>query len=350
MTARFRVPLLILMGVLLALALFRAPVAPAARPVHAAFGGGGSVTLLAWFDLPKDDPRSHDLSGLTWDAATGTLYAISDRTPWIVPLRPGPGRESWTFGETIPVTIPEQWDAEGLALTERGFLLSNEFGPHVYELNRAGQSEGELPLPAHFSRIRRNLALEALSLTPDGRYLFTANEAALDGDGDPPTPDAGTTIRILRHDRETGAQAEYAYRTDPVFAPGEGGDRGVVDMAVLSPVSLLVMERSFVPEIGNNVTLYRVDLTGAANVIDDDTLSPATPVVAKTRLVDLSELPDAGLPAPLQPQPHPILDNFEGMTLGPLLPDGRRLLFLVSDDNSRETQTPRLLVLAVAGL
>jgi 3-phytase/alkaline phosphatase D len=243
------------------------------------------------------------------------------------------------------------WDAEGIVIkTEGGYFISNEFGPRVFELDARGQVVSELPLPAHFSGIRTNLALESLSLTPDGRYLFTANEAALEGDGPVASPAQGTLVRIARYDRVTRTLVEYAYRTDPVFAPGEGGDRGLVEIVALSDGELLTMERSFVPNVGNNVRIYRVGLAGAADVSRMDNLAPNTPVVQKTLLADLAELPDPGFPEPLQAQPARILDNFEGMTLGPLLPDGRQILFLISDDNSRDTQTPRILVLAVEGI
>jgi hypothetical protein len=43
-----------------------------------------------------------------------------------------------------------------------------------------------------------------------------------------------------------------------------------------------------------------------------------------------------------------LLDNFEAMTLGPALSDGRRALILASDDNSSDIQTTRLVVLAVS--
>ena len=42
--------------------------------------------------------------------------------------------------------------------------------------------------------------------------------------------------------------------------------------------------------------------------------------------------------------------NYEGITLGPRMLDGRRVLFLMSDDNGKPTQVTRLLVLAAAGL
>ena len=49
-------------------------------------------------------------------------------------------------------------------------------------------------------------------------------------------------------------------------------------------------------------------------------------------------------------QPNPILDNYEALAIGPALADGRRLLFVTSDDNASASQVARVLVLAVRGL
>jgi hypothetical protein len=243
-----------------------------------------------------------------------------------------------------------EWDGEGIVLTPDGFIISNEFGPSIFEVSRSGETAGQIDAPAHFTRILRNRGFEALALSPDGRFLFAANESPLEGDGPQPSADAGGLVRILRVDRTTGAATEFAYRTDAIPVAGEGADRGVVEMVALSSTDLLVMERSFIPSFGNNVRLYRVGVGGVADVLGIDNLTDATPVVAKTLLVDLADLDDAAFPEPRQPQPNKILDNFEAMALGPALPDGRRILFVVSDDNKRDTQTARILVLAVAGL
>ena len=54
----------------------------------------------------------------------------------------------------------------------------------------------------------------------------------------------------------------------------------------------------------------------------------------KSLLLDLRTL---GLP----------LDNIEGMAIGPTLPDGRRSLILVSDDNFAATQFTQFLLFAL---
>jgi len=43
------------------------------------------------------------------------------------------------------------------------------------------------------------------------------------------------------------------------------------------------------------------------------------------------------------------LENFEAMTFGPTLPDGRRTLLLISDNNSSDKQVTALVVLAMPG-
>ena len=46
-------------------------------------------------------------------------------------------------------------------------------------------------------------------------------------------------------------------------------------------------------------------------------------------------------------QPNPLLDNYEGLTLGPRLPGGRRTLLLQSDDNFSAGQVTRVVALGV---
>src|SRR6185312_13233143 len=59
---------------------------------------------------------------------------------------------------------------------------------------------------------RRNEALEGLTLTPSGNFLFAGMEAPGFNDGSLPTADAGALTRITRFDISTGAAtAQYAY-------------------------------------------------------------------------------------------------------------------------------------------
>ena len=92
------------------------------------------------------------------------------------------------------------------------------------------------------------------------------------------------------------------------------------------------------PDTGNTIKLYSVAFPGADDVNGADSLAGALDgirPVQKTLLLDLDTL---GIP----------LDNVEGMTLGPTLPDGRRSFVLVSDNNFAASQFTQFLLLGLS--
>jgi hypothetical protein len=136
---------------------------------------------------------------------------------------------------------------------------------------------------------------------------------------------------------------EFYYQADPGL--------GVAEIVALSDDELLVLERGFEAGVGNTIRIYKVSLDSASDVSGVDSLatSDAEPV-QKELLVDLADCPSNGATtAPGATQSNPLLDNFEALTLGPVLPDGRQSLVLASDDNFSGGQTTRLVVLAVEG-
>lgn len=303
---------------------------------------------MSSYDLPRE-ARSRELSAISWDAPTRRLFAISDEDPIIVPLLPSDDYRAWTFGDAIDVKIPGPWDGEGIVATEDGFLIANEAGPHVYDVDRAGRFRAELAIPAHYTTSGANGALESLTRSPDRRFLFVANEIAMVGDGADATIGRGTIVRILRIDLVTNARAEFAYRTDRIFAAGARGMIGVADLAAVSSDELLVLERAYVPAVGNELRVYRASVAGARNVIDVPSLDATTPAIAKTLVFDVATIEGQNSRHD-DPAAHGLYPNYEGLALGPKTADGRRLLFLVSDDNARNEQMARVLVLALDGI
>ena len=71
-------------------------------------------------------------------------------------------------------------------------------------------------------------------------------------------------------------------------------------------------------------------------------LSICSMLVAKLRRI-LSSQPK---PTP-GTQANPLLDNYEGLAIGPRLPGGRRSLLLQSDDNFSAGQVTRVVALGV---
>jgi hypothetical protein len=305
------------------------------------------ASLWSWFDLP-DEARSRELSGLAWEEGARTLWAVQDNSGSIVSLLPDREARAWAFGDVVHVDLPGRLDLEGIACTHDGFVLCSETGPRIFEVDRKGRFRHEVFLPAYVAEAVRNKSLESLALSPSQRYLFTTSEIALPRDGAAATRSAGTRLRLLRLDRAAATWAEHAYATDA--APQETGDYGVADVTALSDDEVLILERGFSRGTGNTARIYHVSLQDRRAMCSGvERLTPDAPVLDKHLVVDLASLRRNGLPAPRAPQPHPVLDNYEGLAVGPRLPDGNRSLLLVSDDNGRPEQIARVLVLTLGG-
>ena len=95
-------------------------------------------------------------------------------------------------------------------------------------------------MPPVFNSRRANFGLE--SLTGDGSFTFwTANEEALSVDGPLSTPSAGTVIRLLETDQESGPRRQFAYVTDPMHGSVVSGARsGVSDLLYIGPYGVLL--------------------------------------------------------------------------------------------------------------
>lgn len=315
------------------------------------------------------------LSSLTYDAARGVYYALSDdQGAGFTPTSSSPARfytlridvsdgvldagdvqvlAVTTFRGSDGLPFPAlSLDPEGLTLTPQDTLvLTSEgiatrgIGPFVREFDLSGQQLAELPVPGYFaptatSGVRFNLGFEAAAVAPDGQQLFVGTENALVQDGPAATTATGSPARILRyHLGHGGSDREYVYPTDPVAAPSTIFTvNGLVELLPLNNEFLLAMERSFSVGPGNTIRIYRLalpgatDVSGVADLHDVPGLRPAR----KSLLLQL--------PSTINGEP---LDNVEGMTLGPTLPDGRQSVLLVSDNNFTAGQATQVLLLAL---
>jgi hypothetical protein len=320
---------------------------PDAGPVDA----GPDVELLTFIDLPRMG-STHELSGLWFDPSASILYAIQDTSPRITQLIVSSDLTMIFVGSQLALTgrPNSSWDGEALTrLGDQFYASSDETIPLEERFDADGGYLGGVSLPAHYAMDRTNLGIEGLSIEPDGGYLFACNEEALTIDGALSSKTAGTTVRIFRRELATNTDEERAYRTEPCGAGGATCDMGVSEILALSPTRLLVLERGYQVGYGDTVRLFRVDdYTQGDDVLATAALNATTPVLPKTLVVDLGTLPPSGATT-MDTQPNPLLDNFEGLALGPMLGD-RRVLFVISDDNANTKQVARVLVLAIRGL
>lgn len=315
-----------------------------------------------------------ELSAIAYDQHTGLYYSLADRakevhthvftldipvsssgmgTPSIVGVteltHDGTVYNGYAFdGEGIDVSHNNQL----FAASESGSAAGEQ--PEIRRFSLDGVELESLPVPPRFLIGTTNYSLESLSLSPNGRSLFTANERALPAVGSYPadgkTADGRYRSRILRYeDRGVGGfvpAEQFFYLTEPA---GPSGDIGIVDLIALSETDLMVLERGYEPTMGNTIRIFRVSLAGSMDVSGEPTLAaPGLVPVEKTLLVDLVNCPSSGATlAPGSIQDNPLLDNFEDMALGPYLPGGLRALILQSDDNGGTNQTTRLIALAI---
>lgn len=239
-----------------------------------------------------------------------------------------------------PATNTLLWTSEG--------DVARGFGPALYESERDGRFLREFPMPAMFQpdpALRRgprdNLTFEGVTLTPDGRFAWLGMENALIQDGPEPTTGApGGPCRFTRIDLQTGqADRQIAYVPDAIplrpLIPGSYADNGVSEILMLDADRMLVLERAYATGTGNSLRLYEIDTRAASDVLAVDPLVPGNHRPApKTLVADFAML---GLSR---------LDNTEGMCWGPPLPDGTRVLVVVSDDNFNPLQATQFAAFA----
>jgi hypothetical protein len=289
--------------------------------------GQGPVPLLS------GSSGARELSGITWAGGT-RYYAVSDKLGKLFPLsiEIDPHSAAISHAAVEPgVLLPGSTDLEGVAYDpEQGtVLVSDEIGPSIREYRVAdGSPVRVLALPPVYRNIRKNLGLEALSMDPEHRTLWTANEETLGNDGPRSSVTAGSVIRLQRFDRRYQPTGEWAYGTDPLFGDmllrGYDLERsGVSDLVALSNGGLLVLERAYGVG-GLRIRLYEVDFRGATDVTTVPSLAGADYTPVHKTLLWQHMFPDI---------------NYEGAALGPALDGGAHSLVLISDDGHHLRQT-----------
>ena len=311
-----------------------------------------------------------ELSGLAYDSNNDAFYAVADRAgavqSHVFEIDIPAASIQTSMPSVIGVTVLEDatgtpfngfnLDGEGIVFSKKdgNLIVASESGsaagqqPEVRVFGLDGTHLQELAIPAKFLIGANNLSFESLAISPNGRSIFTAVEGPLAADGR--TADLRSRIRILRFEANDAgdfeAAEEYFYLTEP---GRNATELGVAEMVAVSENHLLVLERGFVAGQGNTIRIFSVNLHDAEDVSSAPSLAdPALTPLEKTLVVDLATCPDEGATVPPgATQPNALLDNFEAMALGPELGSGYRSLVLMSDDNSGNNQTTRIVVLAL---
>ncbi|MFJ4788819.1 esterase-like activity of phytase family protein [Streptomyces sp. NPDC088794] len=270
----------------------------------------------------------------------GSLAALSDRSSLF-------DLDAKTLAPKKAVPLADEngaaLDSEGLVIDRDGTrLITSETEPSIRRYSRDGRILDRLPVPASLlvapaGRATSNQTFEGLTLLPGGHTLLASMEYALAGD-------STGIVRFQTWNRTKGDHfklgAQYAYRTDEAIL-------GVPEVQATPDGRLLVLERGFTAGVGNTVRLYLADPRRATDTsgIENLTGQSGVRLIKKTLLTDIAGCPTLGATAK-QPQPNPLLDNIEGMTITGR-EKGRLKVLLVSDDNQNAVQTTRFYYLRV---
>ena len=251
-------------------------------------------------------------------------------------------------------------DPEGIRVAPNGNLyISSEgnFGtgaalyqPFVREIRTDGRFVRTFDTPNAFNYVdnsttgaRSNKLFEALAVTPNG-MVFTANEDALIEDGPITSLQAGSVVRVLQLDPASGKSvAQYAYPLPAIpvdkaptgaFAP----DNGLPELLAVSNTEFVAVERAYADGVGNTIRLVLATLEAdTTNVQSFKSLKGASYKPMKKQLL---------LEMPITYQGVKI-DNIEGASWGPRLPNGNRTLVLVADNNFADNQVTQFLAFEV---
>lgn len=240
----------------------------------------------------------------------------------------------------------ENLDMESIRYFENGFLISTEGNinkqksPQIFKTSTTGEFENRHNLPEYFqvggqNEPRHNGVFEGLSLSKNKKGFWFANELPLVEDGPKPKLfNTNSPIRINYFDLETErVTKQFAMDLDRItkipLLPFH--INGLTEILSIDEHRLLVLERAYSAghkSKGNNVKLFLVDLSKATDTKSISELKSQKNEISyakKTLIFDFKSVKNQLTDG--------IIDNIEGLSFGPKLPNGNSTLILISDNN-----------------
>ena len=199
----------------------------------------------------------------------------------------------------------------------------------VVFLDLQGRYLGDLQLPDHYMRRQPGMGsvyyrgIQGLSCSPDGRLLLVSLQRQLQQDGD-----AAFSRQLLFRWQPSSRSFVHARE----FLVPINHKLGMMDTLLLGNGEALILENEVKPQQRNTLSRFRIDdgddISACRSLLDCPTARPAT----KTVLVEHIERSAAVDLAANEVQ-------YDSLGLGPTLPDGRRTVLLVNDDDHCGTIT-----------
>jgi hypothetical protein len=239
------------------------------------------------------------------------------------------------------------WTSEGeRRVNDKDTILVN---PSINIMDKTGKWIDTFSLPsnlwmsANAKGPRTNGVIEGMSFGEFYQKLFVSVEEPLQEDGPRvETFPQNTWLRFFRFDVATKKNTEqYAYKPEVIDYPANPLNafkvNGISEILNIGNFRFIVIERAF--STGRQkctIKLFLADARGATDVKDIPSLALNNSFVpmSKKLLLNMDNLPD-------------FIDNIEGITLGPILPNGHRSIILIVDNNFSEFEKTQLFLLEI---
>ena len=336
------------------------------------------LKLLDTYELPHNMQFSNTivggLSGIDYDRKNDIYYLICDDGSKINPARfykariiinesgidtvsfiemnylkqkngnlfPGPAEDPWNTPDPESIRLhPKKdflvWGNEGQRIYRKTDTVISD--PAVVMMDLKGNFIDSFSIPSNLrmkkkaSGPRNNGSFEGITFTKNYKTLLVSMEEPLYEDGPlAGLNDSSAITRIIAFDiKYLKPQKQFAYRIEPVAIPpnppGAFRINGISEILWIDKKKILVVERSYsVGTKPSSIKIFLADLKGATDVSNYTSIETLSlNFIQKKLLLNLDTL---GI----------YVDNIEGITLGPKLPNGTASLILIADNNFHENE------------
>lgn len=229
--------------------------------------------------------------------------------------------------------VEEIRDNEGICYDGRNVFLAREMGNTIQEFTLQGQPTGRYLPTAGIFPPNGNWGIEGLSYNNVTHRYWATTESTLACDGPIPSPSnpMPALLRLQSYDSTLSPCGQWYYETDTPTAASEGSSYtfGVSEICALDDGRVLVLEREVLVPNGyiGSFAKCKIYVTDPSHADPGSKLSKRLLTQWETgisRLIDNS------------------LADYEGMCLGPRLPNGGRVLLLVADAQASSNGTSYL--------
>ena len=184
-------------------------------------------------EVSRPEKNPEQLSGITY-AGGNLYYAVDDEENKLYPIRMSIDRDKGTIthqeidlGITLTNSIPGSTafsDVEGCAFdpASGNLWVSQESGALIREVDpKTGRLLRSASVPSIMTNYYGNYSLEALTISGDGKTMWTCNEEALRCDGQKASFTTGTVVRLTRFIRASvydnwTPSGQWAYETEAI--------------------------------------------------------------------------------------------------------------------------------------